>query len=59
MRELLKENGNKEEIIKRQQEAIDKAIEYIEHCPEYLWANVNTKELLNILQNGSDDNGNN
>ena len=32
---------------------IDKAIEYIENCPEYLWSNVNTKVLLNILQ-GSD-----
>lgn len=32
---------------------IDKATEYIENCPEYLWANVNTKVLLNILK-GSD-----
>lgn len=28
---------------------IEKAVEYINNCPEYLWANVNTKELLNIL----------
>lgn len=33
----------------------EKAIEYIKHCPEYLWANVNTEVLLNILQNGSDE----
>ena len=32
----------------------EKAFEYIKHCPEYLWTNVNTKVLLNILQNGSD-----
>lgn len=28
---------------------IDKAKEYINNCPEYLWANVNTKTLLEIL----------
>lgn len=27
----------------------EKAVEYINNCPEYLWANVNTKVLLNIL----------
>lgn len=31
------------------QQRIDKAIEYINNCPEYLWANVNTKTLLEIL----------
>ena len=27
----------------------EKAVEYIKNCPEYLWANVNTRVLLNIL----------
>lgn len=27
----------------------EKAVEYIKNCPKYLWENVNTKELLNIL----------
>ena len=34
---------------------IEKAVEYIKNCPEYLWANVNTKELLNILNGRSDE----
>lgn len=34
---------------------IDEAIEYINNCPEYLWANVNTKILLNILKGGSNE----
>lgn len=34
---------------------IEKAVEYIRYCPEYLWANVNTKELLNILNGRSDE----
>ena len=33
----------------------DKALEYINNCPEYLWANVNTKELKNILQGEDKD----
>lgn len=66
LRELLKENDNKEEVIKKQQETIDKAIEYnkeivdnyleeddCEYCDgRYATA----KHNLNILQNGSDDN---
>ena len=63
LRELLKENGNKEEVIKRQQEAIEKAIEYIKkYCiDDEFYINLSDKEkaiieVLNILQNGSDDN---
>ena len=33
----------------------DRAVEYIQNCPEYLWENVNTKELLNILNGRSDE----
>ena len=33
----------------------EKAIEYINNCPEYLWTNVNTKVLLNILQGEEND----
>lgn len=58
LRELLKENGNKEEVIKIQQEAIDKAIEYIkEHQRKDKFLNLNewqARDLLNILQNGSE-----
>lgn len=57
------ENLNlKEELIKLQEEhinnlenVINKAIDYINNCPEYLWANVNTKILLNILQGEDKD----
>ncbi len=59
LRELLKENGNKEEVIKIQQEAIDKAIEYIKEHEFYLDYKTGAcikgiMPLLNILQNGSD-----
>lgn len=63
LRELLKENGNKEEVIKRQQETIDKAIEYIKDILYPIGTCVNGSDLpyesieslLNILQNGSDE----
>ena len=34
---------------------IEKAVEYINNCPEYLWENVNTKELIDILNGRSDE----
>ena len=49
---------NQEDLkyIDKLEERIEKAVEYIKNCPEYLWANVNTKELLNILNGkGSDE----
>ena len=45
-RKMIEEN----EILNDLQNRIDKAIEYINNCPEYLWANVNTKSLLDILK---------
>ena len=44
-----------EDYITNLQQRIEKAVEYIKNCPEYLWENVNTKELLNILNGKSDE----
>ena len=70
LRELLKENGNKEEVIKRQQETIDKAIEYnnqiIKDIKDFYRSTTDiiysgdciidiAKNNINILQNGSDE----
>ena len=32
------------------QERIDKVIEYIDNCPVYLWSNVNTRVLKDIIE---------
>ena len=44
--ECIKDREELEELKTRNKKAID----YINNCPEYLWANVNTKELLKILK---------
>ena len=45
----LKKANKKIEKLEDYKSRVEKAVEYIENCPKYLWENVNTKELLNIL----------
>ena len=52
---LNKECDTYMKISTKKQQRIDKAIEYIINCPEYLWSNVNTKVLLNILKGENND----
>ena len=55
MVELIGEKEVYNESLKEYKSRCEKAVEYIENCPKYLWENVNTKELLNILNGRSDE----
>ena len=55
MDKIKKENKKLEQDLYIALNKIDKAIEYINNCPKYLWSNVNTKVLLKILGDKEDE----